>query len=322
MPIITADEENLWGRVVITAAWADEPTVTHARVLRLEADGTETVIRSAVSTDTSGEYMLLSGGLGIWYDTEAPMGSSLFYRTEGLGSTSTATSTEIITSDEDFWLKSPLYPAFDRMLLLSETSDPACVPASSIYFQSMAEEAYSTRNTRFVINNRRAPTIAVRVRGTVESTLVLVTRTFNDRDAVLDLVEPGAALLLQAPPQYGIPDRYMDVGDTSVTRLSADHRKPWRLVELPHVEVLAPAGLSYGVLGTRWEDICGGIYPTFDDAEFGDLTWEQIMYGYASIDPSVPPPGWRTYIDVDSEFATYAILTATGKTYEELLEGD
>jgi hypothetical protein len=287
-------------------------------VIRVEADGTESVVRVHTSTDTSGEYIELSGGDAILYDVEAPLDVSLFYRTEGLGSASTATSGEVILgSSNDSWLKDPLRPASDQRVTVGST-DPECVPQRGIYFARMEAQTYASQSNRFVVNNRVRPVVAIRVRQAVATILVLVTRLFKDRDAVLALTATGDVLLAQIPPQYGIPDYFFDVGDVSVTRLSTDHRKQWREIQLPHIEVERPAGLMYGTLGTRWVDLCL-TYATFADATAAGITWAQVMLGLAGNTPIAP--FYRTYDEVKAEFATYNAVNTGGRTYEDLLEG-
>lgn len=318
MPLISAVPQPQFDHVLITIDWSDTPTVLFARVIRIEADGTETVVRAHTFTDVSGEYIELSGGQAILYDTEAPLDVTLQYRTEGFGSVLTATDGEVIlASANDLWLKDPLRPAGDQRVLLGSV-DPECVPERGIYFARMEAQQYVSRSQRFVVNNRRNPAVSARVRAGVATVLVLVSRRFEDRDALLDLLEPGNALLLQVPPQYGIVDYYLDVGDVTVTRLSTDHRKQWREEQLPHVEVDRPAGLMFGTLGMRWIDVCD-VYATFADATAAGLTWTQVMLGFASTVPIVNY--YRTYAEVNAEFASYNAVNTGGRTYEDLLEG-
>lgn len=539
MPTITATAQSTYGRVLIQVDWSDYPAATYAKVTRTEPDGTQTVVRSTTMTDPSGDYMLLSGGQAIFYDTEAPMDVALTYTTEALGITfapiftnvvtdlftrtvaaggwgtatsgqlwdpelndpdfsvngttglvahpvvniehrivvptsanaqrvrsdflvnvtptgatistgvllgfvdvnnfywvdvqvqttglisirmvkrlsgtstsmlnvnttqvhstsvprivlaelinpgtasqtlrattylttdppltgwlasivdatvsggtsvgtnsrrttgntnvnptiafdnfyaydidnpATASTTVTVLSSGGFWLKAPLRPWADQAVTTSQlVSDPACTSGDSIFFSAMAEESRPNRTQPFMINNRKNPIPATRVRGGIVSALRLVSRTFVARDRIIELNAPGDSLLFQAPSAYGIPDRYMMIADYSVSRFSADHKKEWRANVLPHVEVDRPAGLAAGVLGVRWIDICD-TFVTFDDATAGGLTTTQILLGYAASPPITT--GFRIYSDIPIDFATYDDIPLGGRTYDDLLEGD
>lgn len=83
-PSITALPQPIQGNVLIQVNWSATPAATYARVLRVEADGTKTAVRTNTSTDSTGEYMELSAGMGIWYDTEAPFDVALTYCTDAI----------------------------------------------------------------------------------------------------------------------------------------------------------------------------------------------------------------------------------------------
>lgn len=533
MPSISATMQPALGRVLIQISWVDVPTVLFARVIRVESDGTETVVRPHTSVDSTGDYIELSGGEAILYDTEAPMDVPLYYRTEGLGvsvssgtmlttqvldtftrtianswgvadtgqtyltvgpnadysvngaqgiqsisavnsyrltnpqpvrtanasfsidvtvpvvaltspivtevwlraiSSSTrvlfrlswAPSTavtisasvtianvtqgasgsvvsdwphvagqqwrvagqivgsdvkmrawplatpdpgwqiqfsnsflpnagdvdianflsggntnalpvaisydnfvlgteqglsagdDVLASGNDLWLKSPLHPWANQRVALSIPQEPDCVPESAIFFQSMADEARTNRTVVATVNNRKNPIPMTRLRGGISSTLTLITRRFADRDAVIVLNESGDPLMFQGPADYGIPDRYLTVDEYSIARLTTDHKVQWRAHTLPHVQVDRPAGLSDGVLGTRWVDLCA-LYGTFDAANAAGLTWELVMLGAGSLSPR-PTPSFRLYSDIPIDFATYGAIPVGGRTYEDLFE--
>jgi hypothetical protein len=165
-------------------------------------------------------------------------------------------------------------------VLITLKGDPnPCVPVTGVYFQSMGEEVYPAGGVLQRPVNRRNGIAVVRVRHGYSSTLNLATRTFVDRDAVRDLLATGDVLFLQAPAQYGIEEVYVHVpGAPGWQRLSSDHRKQWRTVGIAFDEVDRPAGLSFGVLGVRWMDLCD-TYGTFASAEAAGTTWRDIMDG-------------------------------------------
>jgi hypothetical protein len=230
-----------------------------------------------------------------------------------------ASSEAILASGNDLWLKSPLHPWANQRVVLNIPQEPSCIPASAIFFMNMDVEIRPNRTAAFVVNNRKNPISITRVRGGINSTLSLASRTFVDRDNVITLVEPGDPLFFQGPAQYGIPDQYMTVGDHSVSRLTPDHRQESRINTLPYIEVDRPAGLMDGVLGTRWIDLCDK-YATFADATAAGLTWTGVLLGQGSLDQHIGDD-FRLYSDIPLDFATYADIPTGSRTYEGLMEG-
>jgi hypothetical protein len=83
MPIITSfpDPFRTYNRVEVN--WADTPSVTAARVLRVNpATGECVPLRPYVCFE--GDYLKLSCGLGVFWDTEVPLDTPVYYITEGL----------------------------------------------------------------------------------------------------------------------------------------------------------------------------------------------------------------------------------------------
>jgi hypothetical protein len=325
MPDIIATPVPAAGYVVITINWSATPAVTFARVVRIAADGTETVVRPNTSVDGSGDYMELSGGIAILYDTEAPFDVSLTYRTDALsGSTSTATSTEVILqAGGTLWLRDPIYPANDRKVTLGLNSPlPECIPGEGIFFRSMDDEGFASQTVNTTVNDSPNPIPLIYVRGPHTSALNLICRTFADRDLMLELLSNGTVILFDAPAKYGYNTRYMSVGDVPVSRVSRNFARQWTFMSLPYVVVDRPAGLGFGVLGTRWIDLCvenGGTYNTYADATAAGVTWQRLLYGEGS--SSGFRPGYRTWAMVLTDFASWAAVNSGGRTWEDLLEG-
>lgn len=89
MPIITATPFIDRSYVLVEANWADVPAATCARVLRVRVDdGSETPLRPYIAPcGLQGEYLTLSGGHALFWDTEAPLDTAFFYRTDASGVT-------------------------------------------------------------------------------------------------------------------------------------------------------------------------------------------------------------------------------------------
>ncbi len=325
MPDIVATAVPVAGYVLLTVNWSATPAVTFARVVRIAADGTETVVRPNTSADATGTYMELSGGIAVLYDTEAPFDVSLTYRTDALsGSTSTATSTEVILqAGGSIWLRDPLIPANNRRITLGSNAPlPECVPGEGIFFRSMDDQTGGALTNNVQVNAKSRPLPQTFVRGSFTSALNLICRTFADQDLMWDLVNPGTTLLLDLPAKYGYNSRYISVGDVSTARASRDYSRQWAFMTLPYVVVDAPAGMPYGVLGTRWIDLCvenGGVYNTYADATAAGVTWKQLLYGLGATDGI--RPGYRTWAQVLTDFASWSAVNSGGRTWEDLLEG-
>lgn len=99
MPSITATPQPAEGRILIMINWSDNQQATFARVLRIEPDGTSTPVRPHTFADSSGDYIELSGGQAILYDTEAPLNTLLTYTTDALGIEGTPVPTLVANDD-------------------------------------------------------------------------------------------------------------------------------------------------------------------------------------------------------------------------------
>jgi hypothetical protein len=320
-PTISAIANPDAGNVLIMISWAGTAGTDYARVQRIDPDGSLFTVRANTSVDASGEYMELSAGQAILYDTEAPFDVEISYVTDALGNDVDSATAGPVTLDSNgnVWLTDPIFPAHNVHIGLTPPAAlPECIPGDGIFFTGMADRNLGVQSTNWTINNRATPLTLEQVRAAPTSALPLVLRTFDDYDILKLLTAAGTTLLLNVPAKYGYENGYIAVGDVTVGRLSRDYTRQWQAANLPYAFVSRPAGLSYGVLGTRWIDICD-VYPTFDDAEAADLTWQGILLGQASTTGAVPE--FRTFDDVNSEFANWNAVNTGGRTWDDLLEG-
>jgi len=98
MPIITSfpDPFRTYNRVEVN--WSDTPSVTAARVLRVNAETGECVpLRPYVCF--TGDYLELSCGHGVFWDTEVPLDTPVYYITEGLGAPCIPSAAETLFFD-------------------------------------------------------------------------------------------------------------------------------------------------------------------------------------------------------------------------------
>ena len=275
-------------------------------------------------TLTGGGITLAPGGFGILSSvtvgttnpTPLLMDFSEFYaRRLDPGSTvRTVTSGPYtLSSGGDFYLRDPVRPCNDRRIgLCFDPADPACLGGPGIFFAAMSTESYSPNATSFLPTNARRPIPLARERRDADSQLTLVTRTFADRDDVLALNQPGSPLLFTAPPAYGIPDRYMNVGVESVGTGLPDLTFEPRMITLPFGTVDRPVGPSLGVCGSRFMDLCDD-YATWDLAAASGLAYSTLVTG----DPA--ELGWRTWATVNATWASWAAVLAAEPTWAEVL---
>jgi hypothetical protein len=226
-------------------------------------------------------------------------------------------------SNGAFRLRDPVRPCNDLYvpLCFDQQADPQCLPGSGIFFGSMSQETHAANSATLLPDNAEFPIVVSRTRRGVESTLTLVTRTFDDRDNLIRIAKPGSLLLLQGPPQYGIPDRYMGVGDLSFDRGLTDHRFPVRIATLPHVQAARAAGPTQGVCGSRVKDICAEN-PTWGDLAAAGFTWDDLIRGHASPESGPGVPRGRTWNDVNAEFTDWDDVNTGGRTWHDLEVGD
>lgn len=314
MASITASVDAVHGVVWLEIDYASDPAVTSARIIRVvTATGEEENVRiHSWLSDEGIDCITLVGSSAATYDTEAPLDIPVYYRLEDCaGAAASVDSAEIVVpSSGRFWLKDPLRP-YNNVPITQKGDTNPCIPVNGVYFRSMSEEVFPGAGAIQRAVNRRNAVAVVRLRHGYSSVLNLATRQFVDRDAVREILSTGDVLFLQGPAAYGIPEVYIHVpGSPAWQRLSSDHKKQWRIVSIPFDEVDRPAGLGYGILGTRWADMCD-VYDSFADMEAAGISWRDVMAGLAGDPNDSIVAGWRTYAMVEAEFATYAAIAAT-----------
>lgn len=310
MPIITAFPNEADAQVRVEINWADVPSVAYAKVLRYNpATGECIPLRPYVCY--FGDYIRLSCGHGIFFDTEMPLDTEFYYITEGLDApcipdpdpcvpctpvtADTSLDPTTIDSNGIFRLRDPVRPCHDQQVPLCFTpanlamdEDGYCIPGSGIFFASMDTEDYEPNTLTVNPTNAKYPLAMTRTRRARTSLLTVVTRTFDDRDAVLTLTDPGSPLFWHGPANYGIPDQYLNIDTVSVQRGLSDHKFQVRVIALPYGEVARPAGPSQGVCGSQVQDYCDF---TWDELAADGNTFEDLLRGR----PTGGTTGYRTW---------------------------
>lgn len=172
-------------------------------------------------------------------------------------------------------LRDPLRPVNDITMGLTMDQN-LCNAGSAVVIAGINSRTYPSNNTRFNIAGSPYTQTVSRVRGALQGTLTLVTRTAADEAILLNLLSPGTPLLLQSPTAYNMPDMYLSIDSSGVAPASPDQSYSIRVFQLPFAAELAPGGPGQGVLNTRWADLCDWTWAT---ANAGAKTWLNVMQG-------------------------------------------
>lgn len=224
--------------------------------------------------------------------------------------------TVTLEGDGCFRLGDPVRPCSDQHVCLDEESE-CSVEEVGIYFGTMTPGTYADNSGQLLPVNARRPIVVSRERRDVQSELVLVTRTFDDRDNVLLLNQPGTPLLWRGPASYGTGDRYMSVLDVDLSPSFLDLQEEPRILALPHWATDPPVGPSLGICGTRVMDLCD-VYPTWDAMVAAGLTYADLLRGEAGTGVSVNLAVWN---DVNADFADWNALNAAEADWDDTWQG-
>lgn len=238
--------------------------------------------------------------------------------------TDTSSTPTTMPSNGAFRLRDPVRPCNDiymplcfEQVTLANQGGNYCVPGSGVFFASMDTETYAANSILVNPTNAKYPISVNRTRRATQSTLEVVTRTFDDRDKLLRLNEPGSPLLIQGPPQYGIPDRYMAVSTVAVDRGLTDHKFQTRIINMPFTEVARPSGPTQGVCGSQVASFCDYTWQELVDMGF---TWEDLIRGRGGEGGVIGD--YRTWDDVLAEFADWDDVNNGTRTWYDLEVGD
>lgn len=224
--------------------------------------------------------------------------------------------TVTLEGDGCFRIGDPVRPCSDQHVCLNEESD-CSVEEVGIYFGTMTPGVYGDNSGQLLPVNARRPIVVSRTRRDSQGELVLVTRTFDDRDDLLLLAEPGTPLLWRGPASYGTGDRYMSVLDVTLSAALPDLQEEPRVAQMPFWTTDSPVGPSLGVCGARVTDLCD-VYPTWDALAAAGLTWADLLRGAAGTGVSV---GLATWDDVNADFADWDALNAGETSWDDTWTG-
>lgn len=226
--------------------------------------------------------------------------------------------TEEITIECDgcFRLGNPVRPCDDiRVCLCADTVE--CGATGGVFFVSMTPDTRASNSGSLVPTNDIYPIPVSRARMKPTSILTVVPTSFAARNDLIDLLAPGEPLLLRTTPDFGINDRYLNIGDVAETYQLADMTVQPRIMNLPNAEVRAPVGPSLGVCGARVTDLCD-IYATWDEMVAAGLTFADLLRGEAAL----PGSGLATWADINAQNANWAALLVAEPDWSDVLDGD
>lgn len=279
----------------------------------------ESVIPAAGYLSESNQIQLVNGSAVI-VDSTVPVDTTVEYLA-GVGNEEPEVVTgEIIVPSGMVWhLGDPLRPYLDLHLTLSRANPVECpISASGKIILGLSRDSLDMQGEVISLPGSRNPLVYTEPIASPTFEIRFATRSAGDRQAAEDLFSPGGVLLLRAPSVYQFTQRYLAVTSVSIDRISGNHRKPWRIFTVQARECSQPPGASYGWMGARWQDLCSGPYSYWDDVTVAGISWGSL--GYGTVGGAIPS-SIVTYDEVDTTYADYSTVTATGKTYEELVMG-
>lgn len=226
------------------------------------------------------------------------------------------TAAVTIACDGCFRLGNPVRPCDDvRVCMCADGVE--CGAEGGLFFVGMTPDTRAANSTEMMPVNDAYPIPISRRRRKPTSNLTISATSFGARDDLINLLDPGEPLLLRTTPEFGIGDRYLQIGDVPETYGLADMTIQPRLLQLPNSQVRAPVGPSLGVCGARVMDMCD-IYDTWDEMVAAGLTWADLLRGEAS----PPGSGLATWDEINAENASWAALLIAEPDWNDVLDGD
>jgi hypothetical protein len=147
---------------------------------------------------------------------------------------------------------------------------------NQVFFAQLDTVHRATQAQTIAVVNDALPVNVSLPRRAPDGGITLVSRSFEDRDALVRLFAGGTPVQLDMPEVYGIPAMTMAVGDTDEGRGLPDHRYQPRVHNFPYQQVRPQVGPANGPCGAKYEDWCED--PNLDTwAEVTGLTYNQMI---------------------------------------------
>jgi hypothetical protein len=208
----------------------------------------------------SGDPVWTTGGYGMAFDQEAPLGLDLVYTATPLGAGTPSTVAVQIPEPvglDDVWIKS--------------AEDPNL--AARVYVVDWPELLYTSRRELTTVHGSRHPIVTSDVYSSPTSQMQILVYG-PDVPTIRTLLIDGDVLLIQTKQSYARPDEFVVPGDVSEA-LAGPVSEPSRVFTFPVIPVARPAtaGQPLWLPGWSWDDLSAD-YATWDDvtAAFADMT--------------------------------------------------
>lgn len=230
---------------------------TSATITRLDPDGRSRPVRL-------GEPAALDGtGTWIGYDYEQFFGQASTYTAVTAGGTLTAGPVTLDVAT--VWLRHPGVPSL----------------SVQVDFQGEGEPVRPVNQAILEPLNRPFPIVVTDGRRRAKrGTITLRTATAAEADALLDLVDDTAVLLLDIPPTktYNMdPHQYLALGDLTENRRRPDYYlDAHKIFTAPYVVVDRPAG---GLQSERTYDTVLADFATYNDVNTRYATYNNVLTG-------------------------------------------
>lgn len=271
--------------VLIQATFNDVPGVQDVvNVIRVHADGTQHPVREGIVPLCDEIYV---------NDTTPPIGETfhyLFTATPDNPTPPMVSADVTLTPETDLvWMRDPNRPWADvRMTLCPETTPCGPAPDPCLSFVSWSTEEYAADANLIPIHDRERPVSVFARRKDAVVDLFRFLSVHGDDCACIEnvrtLYTAGGPVHLSFPAEYCIPARCYQPGDLSMSYLSRDLRKPYRLWEVPLVAVDCPTGERQGVANGTWCDV-NDTYATYADLTASGFDWGEVRAGDATAPP-------------------------------------
>jgi hypothetical protein len=211
----------------------------------------------------------ITGDVFVVTDHEAPLGVPVSWRAvlndnDSPSSFSYTSDSLILTADDlSVWLKDPGLPARSTKAVVGTPLPTWTRPARQGVNQ---------------VRGRSRPVVISDVRGSRSGSIVLVTETEGEKDALWWVLDSGGPLLLQWPPGWGQDDMYVSVGDVDEAPITGHAEHMDRAWTLPLTEVDRPIGGIAGSADRTWQTV-KDTGTSWTAATGGAQTWLGVYTG-------------------------------------------
>jgi hypothetical protein len=264
------------------------------RLYRVTADGVRTEVRGSPGNAEEATAAAPTSIATFW-DSEAPFDTPIFYElTSNCSSTVEATSNTVtLNSGGDGWLRDAVNPSLNvRIDFSGDLFDFCEEDVDQIAFGGFGQREYTNSSGLFDIVDAERVQVVAQTRKRYGSTMVLVSKTFNDEDAIEAILKSGRPLLLSLPLAYDFGRPYgtdwIGISDATSAIIGVDGTITARTWTLPFRLAYELRDTSEG--GTGGNGIGGG-----------DATYEVLAASVLG--------------------TTYATLTASGETFQQVSQG-